>query len=67
MSRLFIRPSATGWEPIILKGLSDKKVTIALEAVVLSVSTLLKVVAASITQIKISPLMQLLILYPLIL
>ena len=40
MSRLFTRPSVTGWKLAILRGLDNKKVVAVFKAAVLGVSTL---------------------------
>jgi len=48
VSGLFIRLSTTKRKPAALRGLGNKEVAAILKAVALSVSTLLKVVTASI-------------------
>jgi hypothetical protein len=62
MSGLSIKPFATRWKPVVLKGLGNKEVTAVLEAAAPSTSTLPKVITASIAQIKIGLFMQSLIL-----
>ena len=49
MSGLSTRLFTTRWKPAILKGLGDREITAVLKAAVLSISTLPKAVAVSIT------------------
>ena len=64
MSGLSTRLSTTREKPAILRGLGNREVVAILKAVVPSISTLPRVVIASITRIKVGLLIQLLILYP---
>jgi hypothetical protein len=64
VSRLSTRLSTTRWKPAVLRGLGDREVAAILKVVAPSISTLPRVVIASITQIKVGLLIQLLILCP---
>ena len=57
MFRLFIRLFTTKWKLAVLRGLGNKEAAAVLKVIVLSTSTLPRVVAASITRIKVGLLM----------